>query len=348
MAAYISFQPTDFFNTKIWTGNGVSGRAMTGVGFQPNFLWIKGRSDGTDHELMDSARGVSKYINTNVANAEATNTEGLISFDADGYTLGNANYWNWNTKTFVGWSWKGGTSAVPSGGTITPSACNFNTTTGFGAYKYTGTGSAATIAHGLTLAPEIMLVKSLDATHTWGTYSKAMGNGYQMVLNNNSSRVGPLIQYWNNTDPTTTVFSIGTDSYQNQSGTDYICYCFSSVRGYSKMGAYTGNGNANGPFVYTGFRPAFVMSKAYSTTGQWMMVDDKRPLYYNGSGAVVYADASVVETQNTTWTTVDFLSNGFKPRYTDGLNNGAGTSYIYMAFAEFPFVSSNSKAGVAR
>ena len=128
------------------------------------------------------------------------------------------------------------------GGTITPSAYSFNTTSGFGAYKYTGTGSAATIAHGLTLAPEIMLVKSLDATHTWGTYSKAMGNGYQMVLNNNSSRVGPLIQYWNNTDPTTTVFSIGTDSYQNQSGTDYICYCFAPVKGYSKFGSdYIGN-----------------------------------------------------------------------------------------------------------
>ena len=232
--AYISFQPTDFFSTKLYVGNDTA-QTITGIPFAPAFVWIKNRSTAEKHVLVDAVRGANNFISSNDAATNNTNTEFVKSLTSDGYTLGNADQVNNNADNFVGWNWKGGTSAVPSGGTITPSACNFNTTTGFGAYKYTGTGSAATIAHGLTLAPEIMLVKSLDAAHTWGIYSKAMGNGYQMVLNNNSSRVGPLIQYWNNTDPTTTVFSIGTDSYQNQSGTDYICYCFSSCKRLFKI-----------------------------------------------------------------------------------------------------------------
>ena len=342
--AYISFQPSDYFNTTLWTGNSTDDRAITGVGFAPNFVWIKSRSNVYRHLLFDTTRGATYKIESSDSDAETTETDSLKSFDSDGFTVGTGSPVNTNTYTYVGWNWKGGTSAVPSGGTITPSACNFNTTTGFGAYKYTGTGSAATIAHGLTLAPEIMLVKSLDATHTWGTYSKAMGNGYQMVLNDNSSRVGPLIQYWNNTDPTTTVFSIGTDSYQNQSGTDYICYCFSSVRGYSKMGAYTGNGNADGPFVYTGFRPAWLMIKKTSGTGDWVIFDSVRSPS-NVTKKTLLADTTAVEGNVSD---IDILSNGFKLGYTDSDTNSSGGTYVYMAFAEFPFVSSNSKPGTAR
>ena len=346
MAAYISFQPSDFFNTLLWTGNSTTDRAMTGVGFQPDFLWLKSRNEGTDFELMDSARGVSKYINSNTAIVEGTEAEGLISFDADGYTLGNANYWNWTAKTFVGWSWKGGTSVVPGGGTITPSACTFNTTIGFGAYKYTGTGSTATIAHGLTHAPEMMLVKSIDTTaHTWGVYSKPMGNGYQLVLNNTAARASSTA-YWNDTDPTSTVFTVGTDTYQNQSGTQYIAYCFSSIKGFSKMGIYEGNGNNDGPFINTGFRPAFVLIKiaAGSGTGDWYIFDNKR-LGYNVDNNFVYPNATTIE---ATTDVIDLTSNGFKIRNSEFGINADGKSIIYMAFAEFPFVSSNSKAGVAR
>jgi hypothetical protein len=343
--AYISFQPKDFFNTNIWTGTGVGSRAITGVGFQPDSTWIKSRSDGTDFMVINTVMGVTKYINTNVAIVEATDAQNLLSFDSDGYTLGTANYTNWNTKTFCGINWKAGTTAVPSGGTITPSACSFNTTTGFGMYKYTGTGSAATIAHGLTHAPEILLTKSLDtAAHTWGGYSKAVGNRYIMVLNNTAAKAGPYTQYWNDTDPTDTVFSIGTDSYQNQSGTAYICFCFSSVKGYSKMGGYTGNGNVDGPFVYTGFRPAFVMTKKYSSTGNWIMgYQSTNP--GNVVGNQVEANSAAVEYTSDRF---DMLSNGFKYRSSGSDGNGSGAEYIYMAFAEFPIVSSNSKAGVAR
>ena len=345
MAAYISFQPSDHFNINLWTGNSTTDRAMTGVGFQPDLLWVKSRNEGTDHELNDSVRGSTKYINSNTSIVEGTESESVKSFDSDGYTLGNANYWNWTDKTFVGWSWKAGTTSVPSGGTITPSACSFNTTTGFGIYQYTGTGSAGTIAHGLTHAPEVMLVKSIDTTaHTWGVYSKAAGNRYQLVLNNNTAKVGPSTAYWNDADPTDTVFSVGTDSYQNQSGTKYICYCFSSVRGFSKMGIYKGNGNVDGPFIYTGFRPAFAIRKIISSTDSWYLTDSKRA-GYNPQNDYLFANATQTESALTRF---DFLSNGIKIRTTDGGDNASGGDYIYIAFAEFPFVSSNSKATVAR
>jgi len=344
MAAYIGFQPSDFFNTKLWTGTGVS-HAITGVGFQPDFAWIKSRDQGTDFMLINTVMGITKYNNSNTAIVEGTDAQLLTSFDSDGYTLGTANYSNWSPKTFVGWSWKAGTTAVPSGGTITPSACSFNTTTGFGMYKYTGTGSSATIAHGLTHAPEIMMIKSIDTTaHTWGIYSKAVGNRYIMVLNNTAAKAGPYTAYWNDTDPTDTVFSIGTDSYQNQSGTEYIGYCLSSVKGFSKMGNYYGNGNVDGPFVYTGFRPAFLIVKKYSATEDWMLMDDKR-LGYNANNAFLFPNGTNLESDLTRY---DLLSNGFKVRTTDGGNNTADAQYMYMAFAEFPFVSSNSKAGNAR
>jgi len=337
--------PGLFFDVNLWTGNSTTPRAFTGVGFQGDFLWIKSRNEGTDFELNDSVRGVSKYINSNTAIVEGTETQGLISFDTDGYTLGDANYWNWTAKTFVGWCWKAGTTVVPSGGTITPSACSFNTTTGFGIYKYTGTGSAATIAHGLTHAPEIMLVKSIDTTaHTWGCYNNTAGNGMMLVLNNTAAEVGPDAQYWNSTSPTTTLFSVGTDSYQNQSGTQYVAYCFSSIKGFSHCGGYTGNGNANGTFVYCGFRPAWLMIKCNSAAGNsWNIYDHKRPTTYYGNVVteLLEADTSNVTLTNSSFD-IDLLSNGFKCMGNESGINQNAAEYSYLAFAEAPFSNSNS------
>ena len=169
MAAYTAIDDAgSFFSLKLWTGNSTTDRAMTGVGFQPDFLWIKGRNEGTDHELQDSVRGSTLYLNSNDDGAEATETEGVKSFDADGYTLGNANYWNWTAKTFVGWSWKAGTTSGVSGGTITPIGYSINTTAGFGIYEYTGNStSGATIAHGLGVAPKFLITKKISATGNW-------------------------------------------------------------------------------------------------------------------------------------------------------------------------------------
>jgi hypothetical protein len=316
---------------------------MTGVGFQPDFLWIKGRNEGTDHELQDSVRGSTKYLNSNDDGVEATETEGVKSFDSDGYTLGNANYWNWTAKTFVGWSWKAGTTTGLSGGTITPSSYSINTTAGFGIYKWTGTGSAGTIAHGLGVVPKMIIVKSLGVGADWGVYNEAIGNTNTLFLNLTNAETART--YWNSTSPTSTVFSVKDEGVVNATGSDYIAYVFTPIKGYSAFGSYVGTGNADGPFIYTGFRPAFTICKISSgNTNNWKMVDDKRP-GYNINNKTINADSSAVE---STEDNCDYTANGFKIRRNGNDVNGSGYEYVYMAFAEFPFVSSNSKPGVAR
>ena len=347
MAAYIGFQPSDFFNTKLYSA-GTAPLAITGVGFQPDLTWIKSRTYADNHNVFDSVRGATDILYPNDTWVEDTQAESLKSWQSDGFTVGTRNDTNRSGKTFASWNWKAGTTSGLSGGTITPTSYSINTTSGFGIYAYGGNGTAgATFSHGLGTTPEFIMVKTLNYAYNWSIQTPTTGNGSRMKLNTNAAKqVGA--DYWNNTSPTSTLITFGANAEINSSSYNYIMYAFTPIKGYSRFGNYIGNGNIDGPFIYTGFRPAFVMSKAYSTTGQWMMNDNKRPLYHNGSGAVVYADSTGVETQNTGWTMVDFLSNGFKPRYNDGLNNASGVGYIYMAFAEFPCVSSNSIPTVAR
>jgi hypothetical protein len=342
MAEYITFQPRDYFNTTIWTGNSTDDRAITGVGFSPNFVWIKDRTAVYRHLLFDTLRGATYKIESSDSDAQTTETDSLKSFDADGYTLGTGSPVN-TASTYVGWNWNAGTTSVPSGGSITPSGVSYSATSGISIITYTGTGATSnTIAHGLGAVPKFMIFKNLDAIMDWATYHEAMGNTDYMILNTAAAEAASTTR-WNDTSPTSTLFTIGNTDKLNSSGVDYVAYVFADVRGYSKFSSYKGNGNADGPFVYTGFRPAWLMIKSYSATGYWMMYDNKREGYNEANDRLI-ANTTAIEGASA----VDILSNGFKLRGTDTYFNGSGTSYTYMAFAEFPIVSSNDIPGTAR
>ena len=343
MAAYIgSFQPSDFFNTKLYTGTG-SSNAQTGVGFQPDFVWIKDRDDTENHVLTDSARGATKTLYSNLTDAEATIAEGLKSFDSDGFTVGTDYLFNDIGEDFASWNWKAnGAGSTNEDGNIT-STVSANTTAGFSIVTYTGTGSAQTVGHGLGAAPNMIILKESTSTSEWQVSNDALGWTKRLNLNDNSS-ADTTSTIWNDTAPTSTVFSIGTSGAVSESGQTYVAYCWASKKGFSKFGSYTGNGNADGPFIYTGFRPAFVIIKKSSGAGSWWLFDNKR-IGYNVNNYRLFPDTTGVE---DTTQLLDLVSGGFKIRNTDGDINFSGSTLNYMAFAEFPFVSSNSKAGTAR
>ena len=345
--AYISFQPSDFFNTLLWTGNSTTDRAMTGVGFQPDFLWIKGRNEGTDHELQDSVRGSTKYLNSNDNGVEGTETEGVKSFDSDGYTLGNANYWNWTAKTFVGWSWKAGTtSGITTNGStnITPIGYSFSATAGQSIIYYNGNQTGGDkVPHGLGVKPSLIIIKDVIDSNSWNVYHVSNGATKYMLLDSSES-VNTNTNRWNDTEPDSVNFTLGASAAVNGNDNDYIAYCFAEVKGFSSIGCYTGTGQTTGPFIPCGFRPAFVIIKRIDGADNWVMFDDKRD-GYNVDNNILYPNLSNVE---ATSDYLDLTSNGFTLRWSDSKANYSGGSYIYAAFAEFPFVSSNSKAGVAR
>ena len=342
--AYISFQPKDYFNTVLHTGNG-SELAVSGVGFEPDLTWIKNRSNVDFHVLTDTVRGATKYVRSNDGTLETTNAEGLKSFDSDGYTLGTQNQVNENTADFAGWNWKGATTAVPSGGTITPTACSFSATAGFGIYAYAGNAtSGATIAHGLGAVPKMLIIKERSDGASWCVYHVITGNDYILNLNDSGGGSGGTSGHWNDTTPTSTVFTIGNSSELNDGSETYVAYAFADVKGYSKFGGYTGNGTADGAFIYTGFRPAFVLIKSTSGAGAWAMFDDKRD-GYNIDNDHVSANTTAVEQTDDV---LDIVSNGFKMRSTTNMVNGSGWTYVYMAFAKNPIVSSNGVPTVAR
>ena len=340
--AYISFQPSDNFSTKLYNGNN-STQSITGVGFQPDLTWLKSYDTaGTYHYLTDSVRGVGKQLYSNSDSSQGSNPAVITAFDSDGFSLGDASDTNGSGVDCVAWSWKAGTTSGLSGGTITPSSYSINATAGIGIYKWTGTGATGTIAHGLGTAPKMMIIKSLGVAANWGVYNEAIGNSNTLFLDLTNAETART--YWDSTSPTSTVFTV-KDGVVNDTGSDYIAYVFADVNGFSKMGSYTGNGNADGPFVYTGFRPAFTICKIYDgNTNNWKMVDDKRP-GYNLNNKTLNADSTAVE---GTEDNCHYTANGFKIRRNGNDVNGSGYKYIYMAFAEFPLVSSNSKAGVAR
>ena len=328
-------KPSLHFNTKLYTGNATNPTTISGIGFQPDWVWTKLRSGGTEaHRLCDAVRGATKDLFSNATDAEATNTIGLKSFNADGYVIGNSNGYNLNTGTFVSWNWKAnGAGSANTDGSINTTATSVNTTAGFSISKYTGTGSNATVGHGLGVAPNMVLVKSLSGGGDWTSYHSVLGNTKYMRLNSNIA-AGTQSSYWNDTSPTSTVFSIGTAGDVNSNGTTYIAYCFAEKKGFSKFGSYTGNGSADGTFIYTGFKPAWVMTKASSAAGQsWHMQDNKRD-GFNYDNKRLFAESSSSESSTSR---MDLLSNGFK--YRDGDGNGSGITYIYLAFAEQPLVA---------
>jgi hypothetical protein len=331
-------QGDDYFNAVLWTGNGASSRAITGVGFQPDFVWTKSRSDVNPNVLIDSNRGITKYLISNTTAAEGTNATLITSLDSDGFTIGSddLDYNNYSGATYVSWNWRASNAAAVSNvaGTIT-STVSANTTAGFSIVTYTGTGANATVGHGLGVAPRMVIVKCRNQTRSWPVYHASIGNtGFVQLQATTAALFTPSL--WNNTTPTSTVFSLGSDPETNGSGNTYVAYCFAAVPGYSAFGSYTGNGSTDGPFVFTGFRPRFVMIKRTETSGDgWILWDSARSPS-NITSVALSADSSGAE---FSYSTLDLLSNGMKVRGTAGNTavNASGSTYIYMAFAENPF-----------
>tara|TARA_R100000900_G_scaffold76108_3_gene59743 strand:- start:64 stop:1125 length:1062 start_codon:yes stop_codon:yes gene_type:complete len=337
--------PTLFFSTTVWTGNGSNNRdiVVEGTGMQPDFIWLKGRTNSGWHYLFNSVVGSALAIHSNVDNAQSNQSYVLTDpyYNANGFRVGVDNDVNGSSRGFVAWTWKAGTTfsndaSSTSVGTIDSSG-TVNTTAGFSIVTWVGTGSNGTIAHALGSVPKMMLIKDRSNARDWQVYHVGFGNTGSAQLN--ETAVFSTDGMFQNTDPTSTVFSVGTSVNVNASSANLIAYCFAEKKGYSKFGTYVGNGAANGTFVYLGFKPSFVIRKRIAgEAGLWHIVDNKRE-GFNGSGSndVIYANADAVEGDANR---IDLLSNGFKVRTTDGDVNGSGASYIYMAFAENPFVNS--------
>ena len=337
---------SDYFNTKLYTGTNAT-QSITGVGFQPDFTWFKRRDSSAQHSLFDSVRGVTKQLASNLTNADTTITDALSSFDSDGFTLGvdSGNYINFNGATYASWNWlASNTTASNTDGSIT-STVSANTTSGFSIVSYTGTGANATVGHGLSSAPKMVIVKDRDnGTYAWHVYHVGIGATKTIYLNLTNTPDTNSI-YWNNTAPTSSVFSVGTSVTTNNSGDNFIAYCFAEKKGFSKFGSYTGNGSADGTFVYTGFKPAFVIIKQSSDARDWIMVDNKRNTF-NVVNNRLFPNSS--DAQNTSVDALDFTAQGFKIRNTNTTVNVSGGTYIYMAFAESPLVGTNNIPATAR
>jgi hypothetical protein len=331
--------PADYFNTVLYTGTGVDPLAITGVGFQPDAVWIKSRSNALSHNIYDAVRGVSKRLQTNLTNAEST-VSGVKSFDSDGFTLGaDTNDTNFTSgNTYVAWSWLAGNgTSSNTDGSIT-STVSVNQKAGFSVVSYTGTGAAATVGHGLGVKPDVTIIKRRNAVVDWVVYTDIIDGSWDFLALNTTAAKG-----------NTTVFSADADTFDfsassnvaNVNGADAIAYCFAEVEGYSKFGSYTGNGSTDGPFVYTGFEVAWLLIKRTSNTDHWFLWDNVRDAY-NVSSKALLPSSSLAES-SITGDELDLLSNGFKLRTTNAIANGSGETYIYMAFAENPFKYANAR-----
>jgi hypothetical protein len=331
-------KPTDYFNTKLYTGN-YNTNAITGVGFQPDWVWIKERSSTSDHSLHDSVRGSTKIIKSSTTDAEITRTGSITSFDSDGFTLGQNNGVNENSQTYASWNWlAGGSASSNSDGSIT-SSVSANTTAGFSIVSYTGNGSTGTIGHGLNSTPKVIIFKDRTNTNGWHFYHGSFGATDLLLLDaTNSLLTGN--SYMNSTLPTSSLISLGNSGGVNGSSANYIAYCFAEKKGYSKFGSYTGNGNSDGTFVYTGFKPAWIMIKRTDASGHYWHIYDNKREPFNPVGKVLYPNRSDSEFAGSN--RPDLLSNGFKNRSGNTDINASGGNYIYMAFAENPFVTGAS------
>jgi len=339
-------EPADYFNTVLYVGDGSSSQSITGVGFQPDWLWIKNRTQTQAHVLVDSVRGATKTLYSNLTNAEYDSADNVASLDSDGFTVGTFDTVN-NTTTYVAWNWLAGGSAstiavnsISSGVPAIQSSVSANTEAGFSIVSWTANGSTdGRVGHGLSSTPELIIYKERSATGSWYVWITVIdGTNDYLLLNSNTSKTNISSSY---TSPTATTIS----NYGYTNGTTMIAYCFHSVEGYSKIGRYTSNNNADGPFVYTGFRPAWVMVKAASTGGSnydWTIYDNQRsPI--NPVSLQLEANQTN-DDESTRGVPIDFLSNGFKPRnsYSEA-NGGSSVTYIYLAFAEQPFKYANAR-----
>ena len=343
-------KPSDYFNTVLYTGDGNDDRSITGVGFQPDFLWIKERDQTRGHALQDSTRGATKYIGTHTSSGENTNANGVQAFESDGFQLGTDSDINLNTGTYVAWNWLangGTTTSFSESGSNPGGTYQANTTSGFSIITYTGTGSAGTIPHGLGKRPKWISIKSRTQSESWFVNSELFTGNANGGLHFNATDA----EYTggsNNMDASsidTTNIHVKTSGGVNTDGQDYVAYCFAEIEGYSKFGSYTGNGSSDGTFVYTGFKPAFVIVKRTDTTGNWDMFDSTRSSF-NATDKALFSNLTLAEVSGTR--IIDTLSNGFKQRLNNADQNASGGTYIYMAFAENPLVGTNGIPATAR
>ena len=329
------------FNTVLYTGNG-STNAITGVGFQPDFLWLKARSSsGYDNVLQDVIRGSTNQLYSNSTQDEVSDTDAITSFDTDGFTSGADITTNNSGVTYVAWNWKaGGTASSNTDGSIT-SQVSANTDAGFSIVSYTGTGSAATVGHGLNVVPSLVIWKKRNGSTNWPTQSTLWADQKELVLNSTSGLSGTDSRLSTQSSWTSTTLDLGTYGDQNGSGGTYIAYCFHSVDGYSKVGSYTGNGSTDGTFVFTGFHPSWIMIRRTDSGNNWFVLDDARDTF-NLSNKQLLPNSSAAESTGTDCN-VDMLSNGFKMRTALDASNANGGTYIYLAFAENPFKYANAR-----
>ena len=358
MAAFTTIDDAGaFYSTLLYTGNDTSGTAITGVGFQPDFTWIKNRDASDEHVLSDSVRGANKYVQTDSDAAEITGTEIVQSFDADGFTIGDLGQINTNTEKFISWSWKAGTTTGidTTGSSITPNSYSFNQEAGFSIIQYTGLDNAGDLCpHGLGTVPAAIFVKNRDGVWSWQNYmwrskenpTDTPAPGDDSAYWNYDFGLDQNVYYWNDTDATAVNFSLGINGTGNDSGDEYVAYCWAEKQGFSKFGTFTGNGNADGTFVYLGFRPAWVMLKNVTGATNWLLYNNK-VLGYNGPDFNFMFQPDTTAAENSS-PDIDLLSNGFKARENNSDLNQSGKVIMYWAFAESPFVNSNGVPTNAR
>ena len=344
--------PLQYFNTVLYTGNGGS-QNITGVGFSPDWVWLKGRNNANNNNLNDKVRGANKQLYSDLQNAETTATTHLTSFDSDGFTLGNDGAVNGSSDTYVSWNWlASGSTASNTNGNIT-STVSANTTAGFSIVSYTGTtgGASSTIGHGLGVTPDLVILKPRSYSGAWWWAQKGRSDKV-LELQATNTEVDPSSSFGGGglkySTFTSSVFGgtngTSNDDLWNTNGATYIAYCFAEKKGFSKISSFVGNGSSDGKFIYTGFKPAWVIIKETGGTADWFIFDTKRVGY---NGGVYRLKANTSETENTS-NVMDILSNGFKLKVGDGDKNGSSDTYIYMAFAESPLVNSNGVPNNAR
>ncbi|MDP6583469.1 MAG: hypothetical protein QF535_02355, partial [Anaerolineales bacterium] len=337
--------PGENFNTVLYTGNGGT-QSITGAGFKPDVIWIKNREITENHFLASSLQDAdgNKYLYANLTSSEGDRADGVTSIDSDGFSLGSWGNNNTVNDTHVSWLWKaGGTAVSNTDGTIT-SSVSANTTAGFSIVAYTGTGSLATVGHGLSVAPELVIIKNrTTAARRWSVGTTAGVDFTYVAYLDNANAFATDSAYFNDADPSATVFTINTNNYVNDSD-DFIAYCFHSVEGYSKVGSYEGNGVDNGgPFVYTGFEPAMTLIKSIDQSRDWWIMDNKRDPYNDNGVQVLWPNDSSAEGDNYTNYDLDYLSNGFKVMGDNNKVNESGQTYLFYSVAASPFKTSNAR-----
>ena len=335
--------PEDYFNTVTYSGNSTA-RDITSVGFQSDFTWIKCRNVARYHDLVDAVRGDYKLLRSNRTDQETTANQTIDLGNANGFSLGTDSGSDGVNKTgenYVAWNWLAGNgTSSNTDGSIT-STISHNSKAGFSIIGYTGTGSNTSVGHGLGAKPDLMIFKNRNSTNNWLVYHKDMhANPEQkrLFLNTNGALTDSSTPY-NDTAPTSSVINLGTSGYTNGNGNGMICYAFVEKEGYSKFGSYTGNGSSDGAFIYTGFRPAFIILKRTDSSANWIMLDNRR-IGYNVENYDLSPDQTLTDEDNNR---LDIVSNGFKFRSTYGTGNTNGGTYVYIAFAEQPFKYANAR-----